>query len=284
MAAAPGTARPDTASIDTARTLVGVCREVVDAAAARLARSCVADGRIDVALLDREQVLAYDLATTAGQVSAAEHMLAYGEQGNLQALLTVVFAGHVAADLVRRIAGREHDWGADPARHVHDGHDVHDAPDGQIGGWRTEAFDAALRVARSPALLEAVADQVLRDPELPSRLDEQMQLVRGTFRDFTEARVVPIAEHVHRADADIPEDLIVELAAMGCFGLSIPERHGGFAAGDLLSMVVVTEELSRGSLGAAGSLITRPEIVARALLAGGTDEQRARWLPGIAAG
>ena len=53
---------------------------------------------------------------------------------------------------------------------------------------------------------------------------------------------------------------------------------------DFMSMVAVTEELSRGSLGVAGSLITRPEILSKALVGGGTDEQKARWLPAIAAG
>ena len=47
-------------------------------------------------------------------------------------------------------------------------------------------------------------------------------------------------------------------------------------------MVVATEELSRGSLGAGGSLITRPEILTRALLAGGTEEQKHEWLPKLA--
>ena len=68
---------------------------------------------------------------------------------------------------------------------------------------------------------------------------------------------------------------------------AVPERYGGLKPDgheDSLGMVVVTEELSRGSLGAAGSLITRPEIIARAVMQGGTDEQKSRWLPGIAAG
>jgi (2S)-methylsuccinyl-CoA dehydrogenase len=105
-----------------------------------------------------------------------------------------------------------------------------------------------------------------------------------------DAKVRPIAEAIHREDRDVPEDLIAELAAMGCFGLTIPVAFGGAAGAegggeaDLLAMLVVTEELSRGSLGAAGSLITRPEILARALLAGGTAEQQQRWLPAIAAG
>ena len=49
-------------------------------------------------------------------------------------------------------------------------------------------------------------------------------------------------------------------------------------------MVVATEELSRGSLGCGGSLITRPEILARALVKGGTEEQKHEWLPKLASG
>jgi (2S)-methylsuccinyl-CoA dehydrogenase len=47
-------------------------------------------------------------------------------------------------------------------------------------------------------------------------------------------------------------------------------------------MVVATEELSRGSLGIGGSLITRPEILTRALVRGGTEEQKQYWLPKLA--
>ncbi len=72
---------------------------------------------------------------------------------------------------------------------------------------------------------------------------------------------------------------------MGGFGLSIPAEYGGYSEGgesEYLGMVVATEELSRGSLGVGGSLITRPEILTRALLAGGTEEQKQSWLPRLA--
>jgi len=111
--------------------------------------------------------------------------------------------------------------------------------------------------------------------------------VRETFHRFAEEQLRPRAEHVHRANDDIPEEVIAGLADMGALGLSIPEEYGGFASGgesDYLGMVVATEELSWGSLGAGGSLITRPEILSRALVAGGTDEQKQRWLPALASG
>ena len=86
---------------------------------------------------------------------------------------------------------------------------------------------------------------------------------------------------------DSPTEILGPLTEMGCFGLSIPERYGGIQSDDHednMGMIVVTEELSRGSLGGAGSLITRPEILSRALLKSGTEEQRQKWLPLVAAG
>jgi (2S)-methylsuccinyl-CoA dehydrogenase len=83
----------------------------------------------------------------------------------------------------------------------------------------------------------------------------------------------------------VPEEVISGLAELGAFGLSIPEEFGGFASGtesDYMGMVVATEELSRGSLGIGGSLITRPEIMTRAVEKGGTQEQKEHWLPKLA--
>ena len=75
-------------------------------------------------------------------------------------------------------------------------------------------------------------------------------------------------------------EIIDELAEMGVFGLTIPEEYGGFGLSKA-SMVVVSEELSRGYIG-VGSLGTRSEIAAELILCGGTDEQKANWLPKLA--
>jgi (2S)-methylsuccinyl-CoA dehydrogenase len=90
---------------------------------------------------------------------------------------------------------------------------------------------------------------------------------------------------VHNKNLDIPTDIIEGLVEMGGFGLSVPEQYGGFSSGgegEYQAMVVATEELARGSLCVGGSLITRPEILTRALVAGGTEQQRAEWLPKLA--
>ncbi len=74
---------------------------------------------------------------------------------------------------------------------------------------------------------------------------------------------------------------------MGAFGLSVPAEYGGYSEGgdgEYLAMVIATEELSRASLGIGGSLITRPEILTRALVKGGTEEQKHEWLPKLATG
>jgi (2S)-methylsuccinyl-CoA dehydrogenase len=135
---------------------------------------------------------------------------------------------------------------------------------------------------------EEVGRLLLERPGFLERgLSEEQAMIADTFRKFADDNVAPIAEKVHREDMLIPEEIIAGLKELGCFGLSIPQRFGGFQDDekpDNLGMVVVTEELSRGSLGIAGSLITRPEILAKALLKGGTDAQKERLLPLIASG
>jgi (2S)-methylsuccinyl-CoA dehydrogenase len=241
---------PTAADLDAARAALEVAQSVLDAAIARLSG-------LD---LDDNQVLAYDIAHAAAGVMAAQGLLGYGARGDDEAAITCAFAADVLADLATRLFGREADWGVQT-----------DALD------PTRAFVADYR---DPAYLSALADT-----DGTRGLDDDFEMVQDTFRRFAEEKLAPIAEHIHRHNADIPEDIISGLAEMGAFGLSIHEDYGGFASGgesDYIAMVVATEELSRGSLGAGGSLITRPEILARALEAGGTEEQKKEWLPRLA--
>ena len=116
---------------------------------------------------------------------------------------------------------------------------------------------------------------------------EASDMARSSFWRFGQDVVAPLAARIHRDDLTVPEAILAPLREMGAFGLSVPERFGGLAPDDQEDsavMLAITEALSAASLGAAGSLITRPEILARAMLAGGTDAQKAHWLPQIAAG
>lgn len=136
----------------------------------------------------------------------------------------------------------------------------------------------------APAAVEAIgAAAIASEGKLAWPLDEMLEEVRSNVRAFAEREVVPHAERIHHHDELVPERFIEEMAKLGYFGLSVPEKYGGHELGNL-AMILTTEELSRGSLAAAGSLITRPEILAKALLAGGTEEQKQTWLPRLASG
>jgi (2S)-methylsuccinyl-CoA dehydrogenase len=142
-------------------------------------------------------------------------------------------------------------------------------------GLRALASDARVRRVGAHAI------EVGGRTEPP--LDETFEQVRASVREFATQEVLPHAERIHRRDEDIPDEFITKMGELGYFGLSIPEKYGGHELGNL-AMILTTEELSRASLAAAGSLITRPEILTKALLQGGTEEQKKDWLPKLASG
>ncbi|MCO4823663.1 MAG: acyl-CoA dehydrogenase family protein [Amylibacter sp.] len=113
-------------------------------------------------------------------------------------------------------------------------------------------------------------------------LDDELEMIRDQFRRFADERVMPNAHDWHLKDDLIPMEIINELAEMGVFGLTIPEEYGGLGMSKA-SMVVVSEELSRGYIG-VGSLGTRSEIAAELIICGGTEEQKQKWLPQLASG
>jgi (2S)-methylsuccinyl-CoA dehydrogenase len=138
------------------------------------------------------------------------------------------------------------------------------------------AMEIRIRLAQIAGALEPLED---------IGASEDHRLLRATLREFARREIKPIAQRIHREDLDIPDDIIADVAGLGLFGTSIPAAYGGaLDAEDSKAMLIATEELARVSLGGAGSLITRPAILVRALLRGGTEEQRREWLPAIASG
>ncbi len=241
-------AAPD---LPAAADAIDLADRVVGKAVRRLARS----GGPDV-----HQVLAYDIAHAASAVATARSLLDYGAKGDVEAKITCAFAADMLHDLAGKVLGREDEWGVDrdPLADAH----------------------SFIRQFRAPQFLASLADR-----PGPRHLDSDMEMVADSFGSFAHDVIAPHAEHVHRTNGDVPEEIVSGLAELGAFGLSVPAEYGGFSEGgdtEYVAMVVATEELSKASLGIGGSLITRPEILTRALVKGGTEAQKRHWLPKLA--
>ena len=112
--------------------------------------------------------------------------------------------------------------------------------------------------------------------------DETLEMIQDQFKKFTDEEIVPHANEWHLKDDLIPDEVLKKMSELGVFSIAIPENYGGLGMGKV-AMCVVTEELSRGFL-AAGSLGTRAEIAGELIRLGGTEDQKNKYLPEIAAG
>lgn len=256
---------------------------VVDKSIASIRSNVLVDGRIDEKNFNRFQQQCFEIAVTSAELEAARAMLAYeaehSEKADKPHPLVRDITIRFCADTCKDILGRFVAGGSALGVARRDVAALLGRED--INTW----LDTTTEGSGGYGLAEYCCE--FNFMRLPSILADEKEMVRETFMRFSDDVVAPLAENIHRQDTDIPEAIISKAAALGCFGTCIPERFGGLqpdAEPDSLGMIVVTEELSRGSLGAAGSLITRPEIAARALLAGGTEQQQQQWLPLLASG
>ena len=233
------------------------------AEATELARRVVEQGVRTLAALggpDDQQVLAYDLAHSAAAVETARSLNDYSRKGNTEALITCAFVADMLHEVSARLLGREDMWGVEK-NPLADAHEF-------MTTFREPEFLASLAFTAGPRHLE-----------------DEFEMVQDTFRSFATKVIAPHAEHVHRHNADVPEEIISGLSELGAFGLSVPSEYGGFSEGgdgEYMANCIATEELSRASLGIGGSLITRPEILTRALVNGGTEAQKQEWLTKLA--
>ena len=252
--------------------LVQVCK-VVNQGLAYLNSQCREQGRLSNERCDQHQQATYDLALSTAEMQCAQAYLdAVRGQDPLSQQMAETFAAQMMQSTLTRLTASPADIGLIDE-------DV----------TMSEATRQFMHERLSHQNLSHIGAQ-LNEFGLPAQargLPEAQQMIADTFRQFADEVVAPRAEQIHREDQIIPDEILSGLKNLGCFGLSVPEQFGGLLPDDredTLGMIVVTEELSRVSLGGAGSLITRPEILARSLLEGGTNEQKAHWLPGIASG
>jgi len=251
--------------------------DIVDKALSNIKAKCSKDDSLVPALLDQFQLVSYDLAFCVAELQAAKVILSYAQKAdeldNLASASALLFAAETAQSVFQRLLVRAADMGL--------------TAETLVGCYTHPQQQAMITTYLSSAAIASVGAAIVgrSSKQLPALLGEEKEMVRQSFARFTSDIVMPLAERIHREDLDIPDEILKPAAELGCFGSCIPERFGGLMpddSADSLGMIVVTEELSRGSLGAAGSLITRPEIAARALLKGGTVEQQQQWLPRLA--
>ena len=110
--------------------------------------------------------------------------------------------------------------------------------------------------------------------------DVQIEIL-AAVKDFVDNEILPVATELEHRD-EYPTEIVAGLKELGVFGLMIPEEYGGLGE-SLLTYALVIEELSRGWMSVSGVINTH-FIVAHMILNHGTDEQRARLLPKMAAG
>lgn len=251
------------------------------AAARQALRPRVAPGgRLDAGALEAEQAATHALAWMATYHTAltqlrlwAGRLQAAGQISPTERLILQVGFGEYLSQL----------WGGLPMSQGEYARPLDIAADLPGPGPAARALMAQGNTARARAALVArMAESPLAASHGATGLPEELEMIRDQFRRFADDRVIPHAQGWHARDELIPMEIIRDLAEMGVFGLTIPEAQGGFGL-PKAAMVVVSEELSRGYVG-VGSLGTRSEIAAELILCGGTEAQKAHWLPAIASG
>ncbi len=267
--------------LDDAAAAVEASRELLARATLALRTELAPSGAPDAERLEQAQHAAHGLAWLATYVEALAQMHGWaarlegaGELGGREELLLAQGFGEYLA----RIAGgipmsqgefvRPHELGLSPD---------------QVDAFLGPAVRRLIRDGNSPPTRARLA-ALIEDGEFGGwgLADESLVMVREQFRRFGDEQVGPFAHGWHERDELIPLEVVQALADLGVFGLTVPEAYGGSDMGKA-AMCVVTEELSRAYIG-VGSLGTRSEIAAELIRLGGTEAQKARYLPRIASG
>jgi (2S)-methylsuccinyl-CoA dehydrogenase len=261
--------RPDAGTEEATATLLAALDRTVETIVAK-ASARTSQGRD----IDAHQPQAERVAYFATEVRAAKCLAEYarGEGSSEPHIddMALLFAAELTSKAVGQLDAHADDLGM--------------APSSIDEMLLTPAVRAAVRAGMRDARVTAIGRHQLETRGVNnSPLEEIAAMARDAVRQFAATEVAPIAEHIHRHDDLVPDSLIDKMGELGYFGMAVPEAYGGGGMGNLV-MIVTTEELSAVSLAAAGSLITRPEILTKALVKGGTDQQKAQWLPAIAAG
>ena len=280
MTMAQDTLLPDLLTLTGAA--VAPAESLLAKAIERVRTDVSSEGRVSAQLLEENQTAAHGLAWLATYVESlrqmqkwAEGLKANGQFGTME-------------QLIHQIAFGEYLWQIYGGIQMNQGEvvrlqDIGLSQDDARALMNTEVSLLCEKGNTQAARLALVALMQEGKAEITfgkTGLEDELAMIREQFRRCALDKVAPFAHEWHLNGELIPMEVIEELAEMGVFGLTIPEEFGGFGFSKA-SMVVVSEELSRGYIG-VGSLGTRSEIAAELILAGGTQEQKEHWLPKLA--
>ncbi len=262
----------NTRTIAAARRLADIAAAFAQAATTRAAELTESGAKIDdhQVLCERLSLIATEARAAAALVAYAERLAAEGKADALAEDQALAYAAEVVAKFAATLETHPGDFAGAP----------------QIDA-ETRAF---VRDGLDDARLRGIGARVIegRGVNAADPFDDDAVQTRNFTRQFAKQEIlreedgIAIADKVHRDDLLIPEAWIKQFSELGFFGSSVPDTYGGTEMG-YLTMIILTEELSAASL-IAGSLLTRSEILTRALLEGGTEAQKQHWLPKLASG
>ncbi|MCF2525946.1 acyl-CoA dehydrogenase family protein [Yinghuangia soli] len=117
---------------------------------------------------------------------------------------------------------------------------------------------------------------------LDHRLDDELELLRSTVREFANDVVAPVIGDYYERHA-FPYPIVREMGKMGLFGLPFPEEYGGMG-GDYLALGIALEELARVDSSVAITLEAAVSLGAMPIYKFGTESQKQQWLPKLCSG
>ena len=113
-------------------------------------------------------------------------------------------------------------------------------------------------------------------------LSDEQELIRQTARAFCDAEIAPHVAEWDRAEA-IDRGIVAKLAELGFLAAALPEEHGGMGL-DMVSYALVVEEIGRADSNVRGIVSVSNGLYGKTVASWGSEKQRARLLPGLAAG
>lgn len=114
------------------------------------------------------------------------------------------------------------------------------------------------------------------------KLNDEQELLRDTIREFTEGEIAPIAAELDEQER-FPVELIPMLGEIGVMGIPIPEEYGGVGMGNF-EYAMAIEEISKACASTGVTVSAHTSLCCWPIQAFGTQEQKQKYLPGLATG